>query len=165
MSKPKSAASIRDAVMHDIQAGNVTMRPRVYYVTLSALAGLTVITAGLSAAYFMSIVYFWVRIIRADGMAYGARLRLSDALASFPWWLLLLSIGLAVAAVVLVRRQGHMYKHRSSTIVVLLLLVSLVLGAALASFNIGQPYAQSHAPMMQQRGQNSQSGHGRMMRE
>ncbi len=147
--------SISNAVMQDIETGKVDMRPRTYFVLLSGLAAAAVVSAGVATAYLTSIAYFWLRIVNSDRMAYGARARLSDELASFPWWLLVLAVVLGMAAVLLVRRQGHLYRHRMSTIALLIVLASLLIGIVFASFNIGQPYAQNHAPMMQQRGQGS----------
>ncbi|MCA9327397.1 hypothetical protein KDA14_02605 [Candidatus Saccharibacteria bacterium] len=148
--------SISEKVMHDISSGTVAMHPRTYFTLLSALVAAVVVTAGLVTAYFTSILYFWVRIATADTMAYGARSRLSDALAAFPWWLLALTILLGVAAVWLVRRQGRLYKHRASTIALLLVAGSLLLGVVFASFDIGQPFAEHHAPMSNQHGQGGQ---------
>ncbi len=151
---------IRDVVMQDIQAGKVTMKPRVYFGSLMALAALTTIAAGLAIAYLTSIVYFWLRIITSGTMAYGARSRLSEALATFPWWLLLAAVALGIAAILLVRRQGHMYRHRTSALVVILVLASLLLGVGFSALNIGQPYAQQHTPMMQQQHSPTVEQHG-----
>ncbi len=143
---------INDAVMQDIRAGKVTMKPRAYFGALLALAVLTSVAAGLTIAYLTSIVYFWLRIITADTMAYGARSRLSEALTTFPWWLLIAAVVLGAVAIMLVRRQGHMYRHRTSVLVLVLMLASLVLGIGFSALKIGQPYAQHHTPMMQRQG-------------
>lgn len=151
--------SISEKVMHDISSGTVTMRPRTYFSLLSALSASVVLAAGLIIAYATSIMYFWLRIVSSDTMAYGARSRLSDALASFPWWLLALAVLLGVAAVWLVRQQGRLYKQKTSTVALLLVAGSLLLGVVFASFNVGQPFAQRHSPMS---GQHSQSGQRHM---
>ena len=153
MSKQEpSKLPIRDAVMQDITAGNVTMKPRFYFGALMALAALTSIAAGLTIAYLTSIVYFWLRILTAGTMAYGARSRLSEALTTFPWWILVAAVVLGAIAIMLVRRQGHMYKHRTSVLVLVLVLASLALGVAFSALNIGQPYAQHHTPLQRQGG-------------
>ena len=138
--------------MQSIQAGTVTMRPRVYFSLLTVLTVLTSIAAGITMAYLISVLTFWLRIITADTMAYGARSRLSEALATFPWWLLVLAIILGAAAVMLVRRQGHMYKHRTSTLVLVLIATSLLVGIGFSYLNIGHPYAQQHTSTLQQHG-------------
>lgn len=144
--------------MQDIQAGTVTMKPRIYFGALVALAALTSVAAGLATAYLTSIVYFWLRIMSSGTMAYGARSRLSEAIATFPWWLLILAAVLGAAAVMLVRRQGHMYRHRTSALVLVLVLVSLLIGAGFSALNIGQPYAQQHTSTMQQHGNGYRHG-------
>ena len=153
MSKQEpSKLPIRDAVMQDIETGKVTMKPRLYFGALMALAGLTSVAAGLTIAYLTSILYFWLRILTADTMAYGARSRLSEALTTFPWWILIAAVVLGAVAIMLVRRQGHMYKHRTSVLVLVLVVASLVLGVGFSALKIGQPYAQHHAPVQRQGG-------------
>lgn len=139
---------ISDAVMRDIEAGKVTMRPRVYFASLLTLAVLTSVVAGLAIAYLTSIVYFWARIMTSGTMAYGARSRLSEALDTFPWWLLVAAIVLGAAAVVLVRRHGHMYRHRTGVLVLILVLASLLIGVGFSALKIGQSYAERHTPGM-----------------
>ena len=138
MSKTQKPSNIRDAVMRDISAGTVTMRPHTYFTMLSVLVAAVVVTASLVSAYLVSMLYFWVRILTAGTPAYGARSRLSEAVATFPWWLALCAVGLSVAAVVLVRRHGRLYRHRARTLAALLVLVSLLIGMVFASMNIGQ---------------------------
>ena len=138
--------SISDTVMQSIQSGTVTMRPRVYFSLLTVLAVLASVAAGTTIAYLISVLTFWLRIITADTMAYGARSRLSEALATFPWWLLVVAVVLGTAAIMLVRRQGRMYKHRTSTLVLVLVAASLLVGVGFSYLNIGHPYAQQHSP-------------------
>lgn len=149
----KTSDSIARSVLEDIQAGKLHMRPRVYFATLTGIIIATSVAAGVALAYLTSVLYYWVRIVTADTMAYGARAHLSDALGSFPWWLLLVSIGLSAAAVWLVRTYGRMYRHRTVTIVLVLIIGSLIIGSGLAVAGVGEPYANQHAPSMQQRGQ------------
>lgn len=156
MSKSKDLSAIGEQVMRDINAGKIAMRPRAYFTLLTALSIATITAAALTIAYLTSIVYFWLRIVTADTMAYGARSRLSESLAAFPWWLLVLAIGLGIAAVLLTRHQGRLYRHRTSTIALLLVLGSLLLGVGLSFMNVGRPFADQHAPQSSQ-----QQGQGR----
>ncbi len=160
MAKSTDTDTIARAVMRDIADGKVTMRSRTYYTLLSGLVAATVIAAGTALAYVSSIAYFWVRISNSEGMAYGARARLSDSLAQFPWWLVIVAVALGAAAVWLVRQQGRFYKHRVTTIILGLAAASLLLAVLLASLNVGQPYAQQHVPRMQQSGQGPPQGRG-----
>jgi hypothetical protein len=92
-----------------------------------------------------------VRIQTANTMAWGAREHLSEAIASFPWWALIVSLMLLVAAILLVRRQGRMYRHKTRTIALAIVSCSLLLGLGLSSLNIGQ----SHTPGQPNQGQGS----------
>jgi len=141
MSK-QSTTPIGESVMNQIKSGKVHMKPRAYYVSLGIISVATITLAGVSLAYFWSIIFFWVRIQTADTMAWGARENLSEAIASFPWWALIVSLILLTAAVLLVRRQGRMYRHKTRTIALAIVSCSLLLGLGLSSLNIGQ----SHTP-------------------
>jgi len=130
--------TIGESVMRQIKSGSVRMRPRSYYALLGGVSIVATLLAGITIAYLSSIVFFWIRVITADTMAYGARANLSASISSFPWWALVLAIGLTVVAVVLVRKQGRMYRHKTSTILVGIVACSLVLGFGLSFLEIGR---------------------------
>lgn len=137
MSAPKS--DITSTVMDQIKSGKVRMKPRSYYTLLAVVSIVAVTLAGLSIAYLSSIMFFWFRIQTADTMAWGARANLSTAIDSFPWWALIVAILLSIVAIMLVRHQGRTYKHKTSTVALVLLLCSLLVGFGLSFFDIGQP--------------------------
>ena len=154
--KKAKAVSLSGAVMQQIEEGRVTMRPRTYFVLLAAASAAAVVSASLVTAYLTSMLFFWWRIQTADTMAWGARAHLSSAAASFPWWMLLLSIGLIALAVWLVKKQGRLYRHKTSTIVLGIILASILLGSVLSTFNIGA----SHTPGQRGNINSSQRGPG-----
>lgn len=138
----QATTPIGESVMNQIKSGKVHMKPRAYYILLGAISIGTIILASVSVAYFWSIMFFWARIQTADTMAWGARENLSETIASFPWWALIVSIILLVAAILLVRHQGHMYRHKTRTIALAIVGCALLLGLGLSSLSIGQ----SHTP-------------------
>ena len=137
--KQQDTTSISTSVMDKIKNGQVHMRPRLYYAALSIVTIGAVILSGITVTYLLSIAFFWLRIITSDTMAYGARANFNEAIASFPWWTLALAALLLTAAILLVRKQGRIYKHKTSSIVILIIISSLVLGFGL-SFVVMDPH-------------------------
>jgi len=152
--KNQPSTDIRASVMNQIKSGKVHMKPRSYYALLGLVSVSTVALAGIATAYLSSIVFFWFRILTADTMAYGARANLSESIASFPWWAIVLAALLLAAAVMLVRKQGQMYKHKTSSLVLVIITCSLLLGFGLSFLNVGD----SHTPNQGQ-GQGRQQNH------
>ena len=148
--------ALSGAVMQQIKQGRVTMRPRTYFVLLAAASATAVVCASLVTAYLTSMLFFWWRIQTAGTMAWGARARLSQAIDSFPWWMLLLSIVLVALAVWLVKKQGRLYRHKTRTIVFTVLIASILLGSVLSMFNVGS----SHGPGQRGTMTNQQRGPG-----
>lgn len=138
--KSRTPDTISSSVMEQIKSGKVHMKPRAYYVALSIASIGAVVLAGITLAYLSSIMFFWIRIQTADTMAWGARANLSESIASFPWWTALLSLLLIIVAVMLVRRHGRMYQHKTSTIATILVVGSLLLGLGLSLVDIGAPH-------------------------
>lgn len=140
--KKHTPTDIKASVMDQIKSGKVNMRPRSYYTLLGLVSVGAVTLAGIAIAYLSSIVFFWFRILVADTMAYGARANLSELIASFPWWVVILALLFLAVAVTLVRKQGRMYKHKMSTIILAIIACSLLLGLGMSYLNIGN----SHTP-------------------
>lgn len=154
--KKNAPTTINESVMKQIKNGRVHMKPRAYYTLLAVLTVGIVGLAGLAMAYLWSIVFLWIRIETATTPARGARTNLADTIATFPWWALIASALLLAVAVALVRRQGHLYRHRIVTITLIVLLCSLLIGMGLSAFDVGR----SHTPG---RFDNGQAGRGQMM--
>ena len=137
-----TTSAIGKSVMDQIKSGKVHMKPRAYYSLLTIATTGAVVLAGITITYLSSIMFFWLRVVTADTMAYGARANLNDAIASFPWWALIAAAILLYVAVSLVRKQGRMYKHKTSSIVAVIVAGAIVLGFVLSLLNIGN----SHTP-------------------
>jgi cytochrome bd-type quinol oxidase subunit 2 len=144
--------SIKSSVMSQIKSGEVRMRPRLYYAALASLSIGAVLLTGVVLAYLSSIMFYWVRIQTATTRARGARANLEAALASFPWWILLLALLLVISAVYLVKRHGRMYRHRTSTVFLIILLCSMLLGLGLSQFDIGKSHGPNRQNQPHQRG-------------
>lgn len=137
--KKSTKPSISETVLQEIKRGRVTMRPRVYFALLSAASLVAIAASALTLAYAMSLLFFWLRIITADTMAWGARANLAEVTTSFPWWALLLGVAAFAVAVWLVKQRGHIYRYKTSAVIAVLVLGALLLGALLSAFGISSP--------------------------
>ena len=146
--KQRTPQSINASIMKQIKSGDVQMKPRMYYSALATASAGIVLFAGLATAYLLSIVFFWIRIETADTMARGARANLDESVSSFPWWAVLVSVTLIVIAVLITRRHGRMYKHKTSSIAVVVVAVSLLAGLGFSLLGVGTPHSsnQGSAP-------------------
>lgn len=135
MSEYKSTVS--EEVMQKIKHGNVRMKPRLYFSLLSAATLSIGLIAGMVLAYLWSIVFFWIKVETADGMAYGARRNLGEAITAFPWWALIIAAALLVLVVLLVRKHGAIYRHKPLTVALVVVLISIGAGLLLSSWGVG----------------------------
>lgn len=152
MKKPKSS-SISGAVMSQIKHGKVRMKPKLYHVLLGIASIGSVIATGFTIAYLSSIMFFWIRIQTSNTMAWGARANLEDSIASFPWWALMIAVILLIATTYLVRNQGRLYKHKTSTIALVIITASILLGLILSMFDIGKNHMPNTRPNFDPPGQ------------
>ena len=141
--RKQTSTDIKASVMDQIKSGKVHMKPRPYYTLLGLTSVGAVVLAGVAIAYLSSIVFLWFRILAADTMAYGARANLSESIATFPWWVVVLALLFLAVAVILVRKQGRMYKHKTGTIVFVIIACSLLIGLLLSFINIGNSHTQN----------------------
>lgn len=135
--KKTNPSRMSDIVMRQIKQGNVTMRPRLYFVALSALSVVFIVLLSIVSSYLTSIVFFWIRIQTADTMAWGARANLQDAYVGFPWLAIPVMITALIIIVWLIRKQGTMYRYRLSSVVVFVVIVSLIVGVSLSYLGVG----------------------------
>lgn len=135
MSQEKS--TISNDVMKRIKKGEVRMRPATYFSLLSISAIIAGLSAGIAMAYFSSIMFFWIRTVGLNSKAYGLRRDLAETIASFPWWTVAIFSVLTILTVSLIRRYGHLYKHKTRNVVILIVSLSLIAGITMSSFGIG----------------------------
>lgn len=140
-----SKSPITQAVMKQITAGNVRMKPRWYFTLLTTLSTGAIILTSLAIAYAWSLLLFWIRIETASTMAWGARANAADALASFPWWALGAAIILGGIVVWLVRNRGQLYRHSARHVVLVLLVVSFIIGLFLTYVDL-PGLSRNHTP-------------------
>lgn len=137
MKKNKTSASVSDTVLQQIKHGKVTMRPRTYFVLLSIVSVVAITTASLVLAYCFSMLFFWTRIVASDTPAWGARTNLSHAMNNFPWWAVVIAVAMIVLAVWLIKKQGHMYRYKTSAIIGWVVLATLLIAAILSLLGVG----------------------------
>lgn len=137
MKKNKTSASVSDTVLQQIKHGKVTMRPRTYFVLLSIVSVVAITTASLVLAYCFSMLFFWTRIVASDTPAWGARANLSDAASNFPWWAVTVALAMFIIAVWLIKKQGHMYRYKTSVIIGGVAVVTLLVALVLSLLGVG----------------------------
>lgn len=138
-------SKIEKNVMAKIQAGQIKMHPKYYYLVISAISILAILLLGFVAAYFMSVVTLWIRIQNATGPAYGARRNLSDLVGAFPWWAMLLGVLSFVVIIFFVRKVGGLYKIRLIYLVPIVIIVSLLLGFGFSYSSLPNTF-KNHSP-------------------
>ncbi len=126
-------------VMTDIKEGKVGMRPRTYYTLLLVAATLGAVVLGLIISYAVDITIFWYKIQTASTPAYGARANLSQALGSFPWWAIAVAALALIAAIWLIKKQGTMYRVRTSVVALALIAAACAVAVVLSLAGIGEP--------------------------
>lgn len=138
----KKNSSISSRVMERIRDGDVTMKHRSYFLVGTIASLIAALVLGMLSAYAFAILFLWLRIVSADTMAIGAKIKLSETIGSFPWWavfILALSIPLIV---VVLRRIGHMYRISWLGLTGGIIITGVVLGMVLVSTG----FLRSHEP-------------------
>lgn len=139
MPRKKPQNSVSDLVMQRIKNNDITMKPRTYFTVISFIVVIVSILAGLILAYVMSIANFWLRILTADTMAYGARRNLQNAIASFPWWLVVVAIVFSCIALWLLRKNSRLYRFHVATLASAFVLLAFVFSLFFVWLGIGNP--------------------------
>lgn len=145
--KKSKQPSASDAVMKQIKRGNVAMRPHTYFVLLSVISVVAISVAAFVFSYCLSILFFWTRILFADTPAWGARANLSDMTSNFPWWAVLVAAAMFTLAVWLIRRQGHLYRYKTSVIIGWLAFATIIVGVMLSVMGIGREHGPGNPPI------------------
>lgn len=159
MKNIKNSSSIQLEVMNKIQNGSVKMKPRIYFTLLWLFGIFATIAASLTFAYLISMLIYIIRIQTADTPAYGARQNLSESIATFPWWIAILTIIFSIIAFVLLKNHSRIYRYKISYIVLIFILISFLIGFGLSFAEIGH----SNKVKMEYNGSNNhlQDGSGR----
>lgn len=140
---PKTSA-IENTVMGKIKSGQTQMRPKSYYVSISALMVAAVVLLSFITVYLTSVVSFWLRIMVADGPAYGAKRNLTASIDAFPWWAIILGATSIVGIIYLVKKYGHLYKIRAVYSVIIFIAFFAIVGFALSYSPLPELFNNNH---------------------
>ena len=143
MKKNPKPTAIQNEVMGKIQSGSLRMKPRIYFTVLWLLGVMATMAASLTFAYLFSMLFYIIRIQTASTPAYGARQNLSEAIASFPWWSVILAIAFSVIAVWLMRKYSRIYRYKISLVITIFVLISLLIGLLLSFADLGHSTSQN----------------------
>ncbi len=124
MQKENNEKPISQKVISRIEKGELKMRPRVYFIAKTILIAGFLALVFLLALYFGSLIIFVLRIndiFLFHGMGFQAT---RNVLLSFPWYLVLLVIGLVILVELIAKRFNFVY--RKPLIVSLLIILTLV---------------------------------------
>jgi hypothetical protein len=121
---------IKKTVLEKIQAGDITMRPRVYFILKMALVVIIALIVLLTSAFFISFISFSLRVSgRLILLGFGWH-GIEVFLLTFPWGILLIDL----VFVVILERLLRTFKfgYRSPLVYLLGALVVVVVVAGLA---------------------------------
>lgn len=141
--KPAEQSAMQAEVMGKIHSGSVRMKPRIYFTVLWLLGIAATLAASLTFAYLISMLFYIIRIQTASTPAYGARHNLSEAIASFPWWSVILAISFTVVAIWLMRKYSRIYRYKVSIVITTFVLISLLVGLLLSFADLGHSVNQA----------------------
>lgn len=133
----KKTTSINKNVLDQIKSGKVKMRPSVYFSFISLGIVLASLVFGLLIAYSSSVMFFWIKILSSGSPAYGARRNMLELLASFPWWAIIVLLVASFVLVYLVRIYGNVYRHKISSIFIIIIITALISGFIMSLFGVG----------------------------
>ncbi len=139
----KNQSTVSDKVIRQIKDGKVQMRPAIYFTILSFITIILSLISSVAISYSSSIIFFWIRVISSNTGAYGARRNLSESIALFPWWTLLIIAVAIISLIILIGKHGDAYKHKTSKILFIILAISIIAGFIMSSFGISN-YAHSN---------------------
>ncbi len=134
---------IADKVLTTIEDRKIAMRPRWYFTMLSSISIVGILVLTTLSIYLVNILTLTVRIQSNDRPMWGARQRLSDLLAQFPWWMAIVAVASIALLVWLLRQNSRFYRLGIGWTIAAVISISLVLGVLLSytpinQFEIGQ---------------------------
>jgi len=144
MTKKTKPTAMQAKVMGEIHNGSLRMKPKIIFTVLWLLGIIASLGAGLAFAYCISILTFLIRIQTASTPAYGARQNLSETLATFPWWSVILTLVLAGIAFWLLRKYSRIYRYRMSVIILIFVCISMLIGIGMSYANLGHSTKQNN---------------------
>ncbi len=135
--KERKGASIRERILHDIESGDVSMRPRLYFTLKVGAVALVSLAILATTVLIINFIDFSIRVNNHESLlGFGSR-GIGRFAVFFPWYLVAIDIGLIIFLEWLVRQFRFGYK-----IPVLYLLAALLLSTAVLGFALdrGTPF-------------------------
>lgn len=122
----KKNTNLEKEVMNKITSGQVSMKPRWYFVLGTALSVIGLAALSVASIFLTNLIMFWIR--RRGPMA-GWRLQMM--LENFPVWIPILAIGGIVGGVWLLKKYDFSYKKNFYGIVVGFIAAIIIAGLAI----------------------------------
>lgn len=121
ITKPKK--DIKDQVMSQIKQGKINMKPKWYFVLGSALMIISLVGISIISIFLVNLLFF---LLKKHGPM--GQFRLELILASFPWWILIISTLLFVLAIFLLKKYDFSYQ-KNFKLIILAILISIIISA------------------------------------
>lgn len=122
MSKIKKSA-LKEKIFSQIKKGEVTMRPRAYFVVGSLLSALGLLITSSVLVFSLYLARF---ALTHPGP--GAKIKLSLLLSSLPWYIPVSALGSIILGYYLLRRYDFSYR-KNFLVILLIILAGLYLGS------------------------------------
>ena len=113
--------SLESTIMAKVASGEITMKPRWYFVIGSLLMGSGLVGLSIGLVYAFNLTFF---LFRSHGPM--GEWRLQQLLASFPWWVPVLAGGSSLVGIWLLKKYDFSYRKNFWGVVLGLLLVFAV---------------------------------------
>lgn len=116
-----------NVVMSKIKKGEITMKPKWFFMVGSLMMGVGLVGASFGAIFLVNLTLFLLRK-RGPGL-----MRLELMLASFPWWVPILAIiGIAIG-IWLLKKYDFSYK-KNFMLIIVAFIASIVIAAWLIDY-------------------------------
>lgn len=109
-------------VMAKIKRGEITMKPKWYFVVGSLMMGAGLVGVSIGAIFLVNLTLFLLRK-RGPGL-----MRLELMLTSFPWWVPILAIVGILIGIWLLKKYDFSYK-KNFLLIVVAFVVSIIMAA------------------------------------
>jgi len=116
--------NIEKNIMSQIKKGELTIRPKIYFIIGSIFTFAGLVTSIVISVFFTSLIRF---ILKTHGPM--GSYRFSQLLASFPWWALFVVGAGFIAGIYFLRKYDFSYKRNSW-----LVLLGFIFAVVIAGF-------------------------------
>lgn len=155
--KESQQLNLEETVMGKIMNGEVSMKPRWYFILGSSLTGIGLVGLSIGAIFLTNLTFF---LLRQHGRM--GSLRLQIMIETFPWWIPALAVLSAGTGIFFLKKFDFSYKKNFSVIVTAFI-AAIVLAAGIIAFTgindtwLGQGRMQRLYQPIQQTQQNTPS--------